>query len=216
MLIEFQDLEARDPRAMERVSQTIHQLIRHQFVHVDDRGSAQLLEVMRRPGIAKLIEDFFDTAGYRLVSRDNEGWAGIFPDLERVGHPKMSVVETLVLLVMARLWQEGIQDGSVGDHGTVLTTLNDAYDAYLSLVSTSRRQALRIEDFRSIVQELGRRAIVKLHVFDDEEQDQELVIRPFVMLLAGDDFLQSLDSFIKQNSPANDDADVNGQEDMQA
>lgn len=199
MLSEFRDLEARDPRVMDRVTQTIHHLLRYQFLHTGDRGSPPLLEILRRPSVVGPIESFFDTAGYRLVIRESEGWAGIFPDVERVGHPRMSVNETMVLLVLARQWQEGVQDGNVGDYGTVLTTLNEAYDGYTDLVSRSRRQALRVEDFRDAVQDLGRRAVVKLHAFDDEGQDQELVIRPIVSLLAGEEFLVSLGAFLGEN-----------------
>ena len=158
-----------------------------------------MLEILRRPTAVDAIERFFDTAGYRLVIRENEGWAGIFPDVERVGHPRMGINETLVLLVLTRQWQEGVQDGDVGDHGRVLTTLNESYDAYIDLVSRSRRQALRIEEYRDAVQELGRRAVVKLHAFDDEGQDQELVIRPIVSLLAGEEFLASLEGFLRLN-----------------
>ncbi|KRA97941.1 hypothetical protein ASD83_12805 [Devosia sp. Root685] len=190
---------------MDRVTQTIHHLLRHQFLHTEDRGSPPMLEILRRPAVVAPIERFFDTAGYRLVIRESEGWAGIFPDVERVGHPRMSVNETMVLLVLARQWQEGVQDGNVGDYGSVLTTLNEAYDGYTDLVSRSRRQALRVEDFRDAVQDLGRRAVVKLHVFDDEGQDQELVIRPIVSLLAGEEFLVSLGAFLGQNPvPADD------------
>jgi hypothetical protein len=199
MLSEFRDIESRDPRGMERITQTIHHLLRHQFLHTEDRGSPPLLETLRRPAAVNAIERFFDTAGYRLVIRENEGWAGIFPDVERVGHPRMGINETLILLVLTRQWQEGVQDGDVGDYGSVLTTLNDSYDTYIDLVSRSRRQALRIEEYRDAVQELGRRAVVKLHVFDDEGHDQELVIRPIVSLLAGEEFLTSLEGFLRLN-----------------
>ena len=208
MLAEFRALEEREPRAMERVTQTIHHLIRHQFIHTEDRGSPPLLEMLRRPHIHDVIEAFFDTAGYRLVVREGEGWAGIFPDTDRVSHPKMTIAETLVLLVVARLWQEGIQDGAVGNYGTVLTTLNESYDAYVGIVSRSRRPALSITEFRQAIHELGRRAVVKLHSFDDDEQDQELVLRPIAALLAGDDFLASLELFLDQHPVPEEEADA--------
>lgn len=206
MLVEFRDIEAREPRTMERVTQTIHHLLRHQFLHTEDRGSAPMLEVLRRTALIGPIEAFFDTAGYRLVIRPTEGWAGVFPDVERVSHPKMQVTESLVLLVLTRFWQEGVQDGNVGNYGSVLTTLNETYDAYLELVSRSRRPALRIEEFRDAVKELSRRAAVKLHVFDDDAQDQELVIRPIVSLLAGEEFLASLEAFIRRNPLSEDES----------
>jgi len=56
MLSEFQTLEARDPRRMHRVTQAISQLLRHQFLHVQDRGSSALLEVLLRPEVERLVE----------------------------------------------------------------------------------------------------------------------------------------------------------------
>jgi hypothetical protein len=200
---------------MDRVTQTIHALIRHQFLHTEDRGSPPLLEILRRDHIAELIGKYFDTAGYRLVVRESEGWAGIFPDTDRVSHARMTIGESIVLLVMARLWQEGIRDGAVGNYGTVLTTLNDAYDGYLDLVSRSRRAALRVEEFRSTVAELGRRAIVKLHAFDDEGQDQELVIRPIAALLAGDDLLATLEALLRNNPAPTEEAAIEAEQDTQ-
>jgi hypothetical protein len=199
LLIEFTQYDEREPRTMERVTQTIHHLIRHQFIHIGDRGAAPLLETLRRAAAAKLIADYFDVAGYRLVTRESEGWAGILPDPDRVPAPRMTVNETIVLLILARLWQQGIQEGVIGDHATVLLTLNEAYDAYQDLVSRSRRAAMRIEEFRENVKELGRRAIVRLESYDEELQDQELSIRPIVMILAGDDFLSTIENLIRQH-----------------
>src|SRR4051812_26907833 len=100
MLLEFAQLEERDSRQMLRVTQVISHLLRYQFVHSDDRGAPGLLETLRRPALAKLIEAYFDVAGYRLVVRDPEGWAGILPDTERISPPRMRVDETLVLLLL--------------------------------------------------------------------------------------------------------------------
>jgi hypothetical protein len=208
LLIEFQDLDMREPRAMERVSQTIHHLLRHQFIHADDRGSAPLLEIARRPATGPLISAFFDTAGYKLILRESEGWAGILPDTERVTAPRMRIEETLVLLVLARLWQEGIQDGEVGERNCVLSTLNDAYDAYQDLASRSRRASLLIGAFREILQDLARRAIVKLGSYDEEQQDLELNIRPIVALVAGEDFLSTIESFLQKHDVPLDEEDV--------
>ena len=185
---------------MERVSQTIQHLLRHQFIHIDDRGSAPLIEILRREATGRLIAAFFDTAGYRLVLRENEGWAGLLPDTERIAAPRMRIEETLVLLVLGRLWQEGIQEGEIGDRGSVLSTLNDAYDSYLELASRARRPALVIGPFREIVLDLGRRAIVRLGAYDDDLQNQELSIRPIVAVLVGDDFLSILETFVQEHA----------------
>ena len=196
MLLEFQQLEERDARLAARVTQVIGHLLRHQFVHTDDRGSPGLLETLRRPAAVSLVAGYFDIAGYRLVIRESEGWAGLLPDLERMSAPRMRIDETLVLLVLRRLWEEGVQDGDVLPRGAILLTLNEAYAAYEEVVARGRRPALPATAFREIVQQLERRAIVNLGDFDDEAQDMELTIRPIVAAVAGDESLARLDQLL--------------------
>ena len=148
MLLEFAQLEERDPRQMLRVTQVISHLLRHQFLHADDRGSPPLMETLRRPALTKLVEAYFDVAGYRLVVRDTEGWAGILPDTERISPPRMRVDETLVVLLLRRLWEERIQGGDILQHGSVLLTLNEAFDAYQDVVARSRKASLSVSEFR--------------------------------------------------------------------
>src|SRR4051812_3639795 len=106
MLIEFVSLEENNPRGFQRVTQLVAYLMRNQFVHAEDRGAAAFLETLHRPELAKLVEAYFDIAGYRLVQRETEGWAGILPDPERISLPRMRIEETVALLVMRRLWEE--------------------------------------------------------------------------------------------------------------
>jgi hypothetical protein len=196
MLLEFQQLEQRDPRQMLRVTQVISHLLRHQFLHTDDRGSPSLMETLRRPALARLVEAWFDVAGYRLVVRDIEGWAGILPDTERISPPRMRVDETLVMLLLRRLWEERIQDGDILRHGSVLLTLNEAYDAYQDVVARSRKASLTVSEFRDVVQLLERRAIVHLGDYDNDAQDMELTIRALIAVVAGDDFVASLEQWL--------------------
>jgi len=196
MLLEFAQLEQRDPHQMPRVTQVISHLLRHQFLHTDDRGSPSLMETLRRPALVRLIEAWFDVAGYRLVVRDTEGWAGILPDTERISPPRMRVDETLVMLLLRRLWEERIQDGDILRHGSVLLTLNEAYDAYQDVVARSRKASLTVNEFRDVVRVLERRAIVHLGDYDNDAQDMELTIRALIAVVAGDDFVTSLEQWL--------------------
>jgi hypothetical protein len=205
VLHEFRQLEERDPRLMERVTLVVGHLLRHQFIHVDDRGSPSLWETLRRPGLERLVADYFDVAGYRLVLRESEGWAGILPDTERMSAPRMRIDETLVLLMLRRLWEEGVQEGDIQPLGGVLLTLNEAYDAYQDMVSRARRPALTVTEFRDVVRGLERRAIVRLGVYDDEAQDMELTIRALVATVAGDDFIASLEQLLQRPDLIEDD-----------
>jgi hypothetical protein len=212
MLSEFTALEARDPKRMQRVTQVISHLLRNQFLHVEDRGSSGLLETLLKPDIERLVSDYFDVAGYRLVVRESEGWAGILPDTEQISHPRMRIDETLILLLMRRLWEEGVQEGDIERHGSVLVTLNAAYDAYQDMVARARRPALKIEEFRTLITAIERRAIVRMGEFDEELEDVPLSIRALVATVAGDEFLAHLEQLLarvddteSEPEPANDD-----------
>lgn len=200
MLLEFSTLEERNPRDFQRVTQAVAYLLRHQFVHTEDRGSAPMLETLRRPHLAKLLEDYFEVAGYRLVFRETEGWAGILPDPERIGMPRMRIDETIALLVLRRLWEEALQEGEIYTNGTVHTSFNEAYAAYEDIVAGSARAAMSVADFRGAVQSLERRSVVRLGEVDAEAQDMDLSIRALIVTVAGDDFLASLEQLLAKDA----------------
>jgi hypothetical protein len=195
MLAEFRQLEERDPALMARITQLIARLLRDQFIHRGDHGSARLLDTLYRPVAVNLLRDYFDVAGYRLVVRESEGWAGLLPDLERMSAPRMRIDETLVLLVMRRLWEESVHNGDIEDGGSVLLTLNEAYAAYEDVVSRGRRAAMPAAQFRDVVRSIERRAVVRLGAVEDD--DMELSIRPIVTLVAGDEFLTHLEQLLQ-------------------
>jgi hypothetical protein len=204
VLLEFAALEEANSRDFQRVTQLIAHLMRDQFVHTEDRGSVTLLETLHRPKLKTLVEAYFEVAGYRLVHRETEGWAGILPDPERISLPRMRTDETVVLLVMRRLWEEALQLGDIEDKGTVRTTLNEAYAAYQEIVAGTRRASLAPGAFREMLEMLEKRALVRLGTFDAEVQDMDLDIRALVATVAGDDFVASLEGLLSSAAAIQD------------
>lgn len=202
MLAEFSALESRDPRLMDRALRVIRHLLRQQFFHVEDRGGAALMESLLRPDLEKLVADYFEVAGYRLVVRESEGWAGLLPELEQAGQPRLRIDDTLVLLILRRLWEEGIQEGDIERHGSVLVTLNEAYDAYQDTVARARRPALSAGEFKAILEGLARKAVVRLDEYDDDLQDYRLTIRALVATVAGDDVVERLEQLLARPDEA--------------
>jgi hypothetical protein len=216
MLAEFEALETRNPRHRQRVTQAIHHLLRHQFLHVEDRGSANLFEMLVQPSTARLIADYFEVAGYRLVVREGEGWAGILPDLEEIRLPRMKIDETLMLLLLRRLWEEQVQEGNVERHGSVPFSLNAAYEAYQDMVARARRPALSIGEFRGLLAAMQRRALVRLGEPDEELEDVPLTIRALIVSLTGDDFLAHLEQLLAQPEDPAPEAEEQDEEDLAA
>ncbi len=143
--------------------------------------------------------------GIELIFRETEGWAGILPDPERIGLPRMRIDETIALLVLRRLWEEALQEGEIYANGTVHTSFNEAYAAYEDVVAGSVRAAMSAADFRIAVQSLERRSVVRLGEIDGDSQDMELSIRALIAAVAGDDFLASLEQLLARGAPAETD-----------
>lgn len=212
MLAEFEALEARNPRHRQRVTQIINHLLRHQFLHVEDRGSANLFELLAQGPIEKLLSDYFEVAGYHLVVREAEGWAGILPDLEEIRLPRMRLDETLMLLLLRRLWEEMVQEGHVERYGSVLLSLNAAYDAYQEMVARARRPSLSIAEFRALLLTMQRRALVRLGEPDEELEDIPLTIRALIVTVTGDDVLAHLEQLLSQQDGAETEDDTQDEE----
>jgi hypothetical protein len=130
------------------------------------------------------------------VHRETEGWAGLLPDPERTSLPRLRIDETIVLLVMRRLWEEALQLGEIHANATVRTTLNEAYAAYQGIVAGSRRAAMSPADFRDVLRVIERRAVIRLGDLDPDVQDMDLDIRALVTSVAGDDFVLSLQQIL--------------------
>jgi hypothetical protein len=108
----------------------------------------------------------------------------------------MRIDETVVLLVIRRLWEEALQQGDIEDKGTVRTTLNEAYAAYQEIVAGTRRAGLKVQNFREVLEMLEKRALVRFGPYDAELQDMDLDIRALVATVAGDDFVASLEALL--------------------
>lgn len=198
MLSELRTIEANygEDRAKD-VIRAIHFLQRHQFIYAGDRGTATIYNVVSDNRFERFIRSYFDAAGYRLVGNEREQWVGIIPDTDDVPLPRMRIDETVALLVLTLFWQEEVNAGNVEDRATVVTTVNTLFDRYEDIVSRNRKTGVSASRFFELMKEFARRSLVELRAFDSEEQDQEIVIRPQIRVLAGDDVLARIERFIQ-------------------
>lgn len=203
MLTELNALEASlgEDRIKDLI-RALHYLLRHQFVYAGDHGTAGIFNTVTDSRFSSFIENYFDAAGYRLHSNDTEQWVGILPNADEIPLPRMRLDETIALLVLALHWQEEINAGNVEERATVVTTVNAVHDKYNEIASLRRKAAIPIGAFITILEEFQRRNIIEVREFDFEQQNRELVIRPQIRLLAGDDILSRIERFIADKEAA--------------
>ncbi len=198
MLSEFEDIEhAAGAEKAADLRKALHFLLRHQFVFAGDRGTATAYAIIMEGRFRNVVDNFFDSCGFR-VHRDPEAqWAGIVAIDDEVPLPRMKLDETIVVLVLAAHWQDEVNVGAVEDRATVVTTFNTLYDRYREMVQGNGKSAIAISRFQEILREVEQRSIIEIGDFDHDEQDCEVVIRPMIKLVSGGDALGRLERYVR-------------------
>lgn len=198
MLSEFEEIErsAGADKAAD-LRKALHFLLRRQFVFAGDPRTGAVYNTVMDGRFRGVVDDFFDSCGFR-VHRDSEAqWAGIVPKDEGVPLPRMKLDETIVILVLAAHWQDEVNVGAVENRAIVVTTLNTLYDRYREMVQPNGTNAIGMPRFREILKEAGQRALVDVGDVDVDQQDCEIAIRPMIKLISGGDALQRIERYVK-------------------
>lgn len=210
MLSEFEAIERSwGAEKATDLRKAVHFLLRRQFVFAGDPRSGTVYNVIMDARFRSVIDEFFDSCGYR-VHRDTEAqWAGITAMGEDVPLPRMKLDETIVILVLAAHWQDEVNVGAVEDRATVVTTLNDLFDRYKDMVQPNGSSSISLSRFREILKEASQRSLVDVGEFDNEAQDVEVAIRPMIKLISGSDALQRIERYVRsqESAPQTDDGD---------
>lgn len=198
MLSEFEAIErSLGTEKAADLRKAVHFLLRRQFVFAGDPRTGTIYNVIMDGRFRSVIDEFFDSCGYR-VHRDTEAqWAGITAMGEDVPLPRMKLDETIVILVLAAHWQDEVNVGAVEDRAMVVTTVNNLFDRYKNMVQPNGSSAISLGRFREILKEASQRSLVDVGDFDSEAQDFEVAIRPMVKLISGSDALQRIERYVR-------------------
>jgi len=175
----------------------IHFLLRRQFVFAGDPRTSTVYSVLMDGRFRSVVDEFFDSCGYR-IHRDTEAqWAGITAMGEDVPLPKMKLDETIVILVLAAHWQDEVNVGAVEDRAIIITTLNTLLDRYKDMVQGNGSSSITPSRFREILKEASQRGLVDVGDYDAAAQDVEVAIRPMIRLISGADSLQRIERYVR-------------------
>ncbi|MGY8683117.1 DUF4194 domain-containing protein [Bradyrhizobium sp. UFLA05-153] len=211
MLSEFEAIErSLGAEKAADVRKAVHFLLRRQFIFAGDPRTGTVYNVIMDGRFRSVIDEFFDSCGYR-VHRDTEAqWAGITAMGEDVPLPRMKLDETIVILVLAAHWQDEVNVGAVEDRAIVVATVNNLFDRYKDMVQPNGSSAISLGRFREILKEASQRSLVDIGDFDSEAQDFEVAIRPMIKLISGSDALQRIERYVRSqevSAPQTSDGD---------
>ncbi|WP_027556382.1 DUF4194 domain-containing protein [Bradyrhizobium sp. Cp5.3] len=203
MLSEFEAIERTlGTEKAADLRKAVHFLLRRQFVFAGDPRTGTIYNTVMDGRLRSVIDEFFDSCGYR-VHRDTEAqWAGITALGDDVPLPRMKLDETIVILVLAAHWQDEVNVGAVEDRAIVVTTLNSLFDRYKDMVQPNASSSISLSRFREILKEASQRSLVDLGEFDGDAQDVEVAIRPMIKLISGSDALQRIERYVRSQESA--------------
>ncbi len=186
------------------------ELLDRQFIHAGDRGMARHYYAIIDDKYWRYFQGLFDALGRRLIKNEREQWVGVLPQTELYPDvasalPRMRQGETILLLVMALVYQEKVNQGEVESGAVVQTDTGELFDRYTTLLG---RERMKESEFRDLVNESRRRGIIAFGERDEDSQDFEILIRPIIKFVVSDDVRAAMRQFLGDQEQALDRAGV--------
>ena len=212
MIEELPVIQQLSEARQETLRDIIATLLRDQFIFVGDRGTRGYDDLLDNIKIQDFLDSYFYMSGRTFHYHESEKWAGVIPDETSSKWPKMKLDETQLLLVLAVMYNELIEKGSIDERAVAYTTYSDIVDRFVEIIGGKEAPEKWLRQIIKTLELFQARRIVKL-VPHEESEDFDVEIRGMVpFLCAGETqarlkvFLDSVEAKAPQTqqTPAND------------
>lgn len=181
---------------------TAYRLVTEQVLYAADHRSRVAYHL-----VEEFLADFaaaLAPLGIRLERNGNHRYIVALPR-HGEGTP-VRLDETLLLLVLRQRYDDSIRQGLIEEHGEVVVELPDLQEAYPALAG---RPMPEIGTLRTLAATLKRWGVCRLVEGEaDELQPFHLLVRPAIVDIVGEQWLQRLDQHNLDDEPDGDDADI--------
>lgn len=199
--------KVKTPERLENVRKAIYQLRRRQFIWAGDWNASGAYDALVNYGCLDILEEHFELEGLALQHNTAEQWVGLMPLVEFVDlmpDERLLGDETLILLLLALAWREGVNNASIGHRGVVETTADTLMQRLSELTGRDRVRNPQIRDARvhDILKDFARRSLIQIGEEDPVYLDYAIEVRPMVAQLAGSDIIRRLEALALRGMPA--------------
>ena len=188
-----------------------YRLVTEQVLYASERGTRTAYH---------LVEDHFDDyvaalapLGIRLERNAHYRYVVALP-AHAEGVP-VTLEETLLLLVLRQRYDEAARQGNIEELGEVVVELPELQEAYQALIA---RPMPEVGTLRALARTARRWGVARLVESEsDDPQPFHLRVRPAIVDIVGETWLQRLDQHNRDDDEAGDaDADAEAREDHDA
>ncbi|NZA26399.1 DUF4194 domain-containing protein [Luteimonas sp. SJ-92] len=177
-----------------------YRLVTEQVLYAADRGSKVAYHLVEAH-----LEDFataLQPLGIRLQRNAQHRYLVALP-AHAEGTP-VTLEETLLLLVLRQRYDEAFRQGRIEEHGEVVAELPELQEAYQALAG---RAMPEVGALRQLARALRRWGVCRLVESEgDDPQPFHLLVRPAIVEIVGEQWLQRLDQHNADDADDGDDA----------
>lgn len=181
------------------IKQAVAYLNRNQFFHAETPGNAAVRKALTTNKTRKFIDQAFTLLGYQFIFDDFQGWYGILPGEDIAESRSMTMLDTLVLLVVARAYNVGFSDGWIDGKGNVMISFNDFCDTLTSFAAPAGMD-IKVAGVRACLSKLEFMGVVDLGEKVEASGDIPMKIRPFVARILTMDVTARIENFIQRKN----------------
>ncbi|WP_420467187.1 DUF4194 domain-containing protein [Panacagrimonas sp.] len=163
-------------------------LLREQFLFRNESRDRVAWDLVREH--FTYFTNLFEALGWTLHRNEHFGYVGATPD-EGAGFTPIKVDETVILLILRKLFEEGVAQHMAGPDGLVVTGLDVEREH-----QATGRPAPMATRMKAILQMLERRGIVSCEFHPDMARTM-ITVRSVIRIVTGDGVQARLSAFIK-------------------
>ncbi len=180
----------RDPNTTgEELTETANRLLHRQFISRSDLGGTAHFERVQRH--REYFEQLFASLGFQLVFKDDWGYVG-FVSPKAYNNARVSTQETIILLCLRLLYDDGVKKGYFIDGGADIMVDEEEIQTVYSSFGTRR---LKPGELREILTLFRRRGVVHFDQGCPLNLDAKVTLRPTLLEIVDESFLARVDAW---------------------
>lgn len=196
----------KDPNTTaEELTETANRLLHRQFIARGDLGGTAHFERVQRHH--DYFQDLFASLGFRLVFNDGWGYVG-FVSPQAFGNARVPTQETILLLCIRLLYNEGAQKGYFVDGSADILVDEEEIQTVYSSFGARR---LKPGELREILTQFRRRGLVGFDQSHSLNVDVEVALRPTLLEVVDDSFLARIAAWRDGSLSQSDAPDMDGE-----
>ena len=191
----------RDQTTEADLQRALQALLMHQCVYADRPMGGRPYTIIARH--RDFFEKYVNALDYQLIVEQRDGLAAVRPRTAAYGwkETRFKKDETLVLLVLRYLFEDGTRRGEMDETGRIETNTDEIYDAYKTLAGEEPPSESRLHEILAMAR---RRGLVRVADADRAERITPLTVLPGIRVLIPDTYVEAVIDWVENGAEGED------------